>query len=163
MVTDPDALRDLRLQDEAATRRLAARLAACAVPGDVLALSGGLGAGKTSFSRGFLRARAGDPDLEVPSPTFTLVQVYDLPGGPVWHLDLYRLRQPEEIWELGFEEALDQAILLIEWPERIAGLLPRPRLDIGLSLDPGDPEARHVRLTAGPGWVDRLDRIARDA
>jgi tRNA threonylcarbamoyl adenosine modification protein YjeE len=163
MVTDLHTMRDLRLKGEAATLRLAIALASCVEPGDILALSGGLGSGKTSLARGFLRARAGDPDLEVPSPTFTLVQIYDLTSGSVWHLDLYRLKRPEEVWELGFEEALDQAILLIEWPERIAGLLPRARLDITFTLDPDDPESRHVRLTAGPGWVGRLDGILRDA
>ena len=96
-----DESRRIALADEAATARLAARLAALARPGDVLALSGGLGAGKTVFARAFLRARAGDRALEVPSPTFTLVQAYDLPGGAVWHLDLYRLSDPSEVWEIG--------------------------------------------------------------
>src|SRR6266704_6126905 len=86
------------LPDEAATAALAAGIAALARPGDVIALKGELGAGKTSFARAFIRARGGVE--AVPSPTFTLVQVYELPGGPIWHIDLYRLRDPEEAWEL---------------------------------------------------------------
>jgi tRNA threonylcarbamoyl adenosine modification protein YjeE len=101
MTEIPDPTRRFDLVDETATVRLAWHVAMLARPGDVLALHGGLGSGKTSFARAFLRARAGDPLLEVPSPTFTLVQVYDLPGGAIWHLDLYRLAAPEEVWELG--------------------------------------------------------------
>src|SRR5438132_8708462 len=96
------------LPDEAATAALAARIAALARPGDVIALAGELGAGKTSFARAFIRARTGrDGEVaeEVPSPTFTLVQVYELADATIWHFDGYRLCDPEEAWELGIEDA----------------------------------------------------------
>jgi tRNA threonylcarbamoyl adenosine modification protein YjeE len=159
MTDDSDSIRRFDLADEAATIRLAWRLARLARPGDVLALGGGLGSGKTAFARAFLRARAGDPHLEVPSPTFTLVQVYDLPDGRVWHLDLYRLEAPEEAWELGIEEAFADAIVLIEWPERLGALLPVEHLAIAFAPGP-DPHARRATLTASPGWRARLAALA---
>jgi tRNA threonylcarbamoyladenosine biosynthesis protein TsaE len=128
----------------------------------VIALAGGLGVGKTSFARAFLRARAGDESLEVPSPTFTLVQIYDLPGGPVWHLDLYRLKRPEEAWELGIEEAFDSAILLIEWPENLGGLLPEAHLEIGLAMGVATG-GRIATLRWSPGWQDRVKAMCGDA
>jgi tRNA threonylcarbamoyl adenosine modification protein YjeE len=118
------------LGDEKATAALAARLAALARPGDLIALSGDLGAGKTSFARAFIGARGGGES--VPSPTFTLVQTYDLPGGAVWHFDLYRLRVAEEAWELGIEDAFESGISLIEWPEWLGALLPGRRLVVAL-------------------------------
>ena len=158
MTEIPDPTRRFDLVDETATVRLAWHVAMLARPGDVLALHGGLGSGKTSFARAFLRARAGDPLLEVPSPTFTLVQVYDLPGGAIWHLDLYRLAAPEEVWELGIEEAYGDAILLIEWAERLGALLPAERLDV--EFVPGDaPQARIAQLTPSSAWRDRIATI----
>jgi tRNA threonylcarbamoyladenosine biosynthesis protein TsaE len=147
------------LPDESATSALAARLAAVAVPGDVIALSGELGAGKTSFARAFIRARGGSE--EVPSPTFTLVQLYDLPGGPIWHFDLYRLRDAEEVWELGIEDAFRDGISLIEWPERIGPLLPAWRLGIALEFGPA-PDARSAVLSAGDEWSARVADIAAE-
>ena len=126
---------DHALADETATERLAARLAGLARPGDVVTLSGALGAGKTSLARAFIRARARLPDLDVPSPTFALVQHYDLADGAVWHLDLYRLNRPEELRELGLEEA-GQDITLVEWPDRMGAHPPAERLDIALA--PGE-------------------------
>ncbi len=149
---------DLVLPDEAATAAVAAELAALARAGDVLALAGDLGAGKTALARAFVRARAGR-DLEVPSPTFTLVQTYDAPGGVVWHFDLYRLTAPEEAVELGLEEALADGICLIEWPERLGALLPGHRLWLTLSLI--DAERRRLAVEPGPGWADRRDDLAR--
>lgn len=151
----------LDLPDEVATARLATRLASHACQGDVIALVGGLGAGKTSLAREFLRARAGDPRLEVPSPTFTLVQPYDLPGGAVWHFDLYRLKRPEEAWELGIEEAFGHVIALIEWPENLGELLPAERLTVELA--PGrSPASRYAMLRASPSWIGRLASLAAD-
>ena len=143
------------LADEAATVALARRLAAVVRPHDVLALSGPLGAGKTAFARGFIRALAG-PDEVVPSPSFTLVETYDTPLGAVWHLDLYRLATPSEVWELGFEEALQGLAVLIEWPERLGPLLPARRLDLDLAEGP-TPDSRVARLAArgGSGWLAR--------
>jgi len=144
------------LADEAATAALGVRLAAVARPRDVLLLHGDLGMGKTALARGFVRAAAPETD-EVPSPTFTLVQTYPRARGTVWHFDLYRLKDPDEIWELGFEDALVDGILLIEWPDRLGGLAPRDRLDLTLSLG-GTPEARRATLvSAGTStWLDRI-------
>lgn len=154
--------RDFDLPDVAATDALARQLAALSRAGDVIALHGDLGAGKTTFARAFIAAR-GDGAVEVPSPTFTLVQVYDLPAGAVWHFDLYRLKTPEEVWELGFEEALASAILLIEWPERLGSLLPDERLDLTLAAGRG-PAARTARLSAsGASWAARLASLTADA
>jgi tRNA threonylcarbamoyladenosine biosynthesis protein TsaE len=145
------------LVDEAATGALAARIAAAARPGDVIALAGPLGAGKTAFARAFIQARGGIG--EVPSPTFTLVQVYDLPGGAVWHFDLYRLRVPDEVWELGIEDAFRDGISLIEWPDRMGSCLPAGRLHIALDFA-GAEAARRAVLTGGGDWPARLGEIA---
>jgi tRNA threonylcarbamoyladenosine biosynthesis protein TsaE len=147
----------IELPDEDATAVLAARLAALAVPGDALALSGELGAGKTSFARAFIRARGGDET--VPSPTFTLVQLYELPGGAIWHFDLYRLRHAEEAWELGIEDAFRDGISLIEWPERLGALLPARRLDIALDFT-ANPAARRAVLSGDTSWAARLAGVA---
>jgi tRNA threonylcarbamoyladenosine biosynthesis protein TsaE len=145
------------LPDESATSVLAVRLAAVALPGEVIALSGELGAGKTSFARAFIRARGGCED--VPSPTFTLVQLYELPSGTIWHFDLYRLRHADEAWELGIEDAFRDGISLIEWPERIGALLPARRLGIALEFGPA-PEARRAILSASDEWSARVADIA---
>jgi tRNA threonylcarbamoyladenosine biosynthesis protein TsaE len=115
----------MSLADEAATEQLGVMLAQRLKPGDVVGLMGPLGSGKTTLARAILRAAAGDPDLIVPSPTFTLVEVYDTPAGTYWHFDLYRLETAEQIFELGWEESLAEGIVLIEWPERLGNLLPR--------------------------------------
>ena len=113
------------LHDLAATETLAQRLARLARPGDALLLSGPLGAGKSALARAFLRALLGDPALEVPSPSYTLVQSYAVPGGgQAHHFDLYRLGGAEEVLELGWEEALE-GIVLVEWPERLGALAPK--------------------------------------
>lgn len=139
----------LTLASEKDTVALGAALAAAARRGDVIALRGPLGAGKTTLARGFIQKIVGS-DEEVVSPTFTLVQVYDTAGVPIWHFDLYRLDKPEDAWELGFEEALATGISVIEWPERLGALLPAARLDVVLSSK-GDK--RQAELS---GWTDRL-------
>ena len=121
----------ITLASESDTLALGAALAAPARRGHVIALSGPLGAGKTTLARGFIAAR-GDTE-EVVSPTFTLVQVYEALEMPIWHFDLYRLEKPEDAYELGLEEALAGAITLIEWPERLGSFLPASRLDVTLS------------------------------
>ena len=145
------------LPDEQATAALAARIAALARPGDVIALSGDLGAGKTAFARAFIRARGSGE--AVPSPTFTLVQVYDAGETSVWHFDAYRLRDPEEVWELGIEDAFRDGISLIEWPERLGDLVPPHRLEIMLSPGPV-PTARRAVLDPAGDWAERLAGIA---
>jgi tRNA threonylcarbamoyladenosine biosynthesis protein TsaE len=138
------------LADEAATARLAAEVAARARAGDVIALAGPLGAGKTAFARAFIRALGGTE--EVPSPTFTLVQTYPL-TATVWHFDLFRLEAPAEAWELGIEEAFADGISLIEWPERLGALLPEDRLEVILSFaEPG----RRARLVGRGSWAGRV-------
>ena len=145
------------LPDEAATAALAARIAAQVVPGDIIALRGDLGAGKTSFARAFIRA-CGDAHEEVPSPTFTLVQIYQSDAVAIWHFDLYRLDGAEEAWELGIEEAFASGVSLIEWPERLASLLPQRHLEI--TLDFGDrPNARRASLAGDAGWRTRLIEV----
>jgi tRNA threonylcarbamoyladenosine biosynthesis protein TsaE len=123
------------LPDEAATERLGAALAKRLRPRDVVALQGGLGVGKTTLARAILRAASGDPALIVPSPTFTLVEIYDTPAGVFWHFDLYRLEEPEQVFELGWEEARADGMALVEWAERLGALLPRERLTVTLAME----------------------------
>jgi tRNA threonylcarbamoyladenosine biosynthesis protein TsaE len=145
------------LSDEDSTCRLGRALAVLARPGEVIALWGGLGAGKSTLARAFIRALAG-PDEEVPSPTFTLVQIYDVPAGRVWHFDLYRLERPDDALELDIEDAFADGIVLIEWPERLGPLLPSARLD--LRLEEGAAEgARLARLVATGPWADRIGEL----
>jgi tRNA threonylcarbamoyladenosine biosynthesis protein TsaE len=145
----------LELPDLPATQALAGRLAPSARAGDLLALKGDLGAGKTAFARAFIRARGSSE--EVPSPTFTLVQTYELPDVPVWHFDLYRLKGPEEVEELGWDEARAGAITLVEWPERLGFLLPADRLDI--ELQQSGESARTARLSGFGHWRERLQTV----
>jgi len=152
--------RTLTLTDEAATERLAVALAPALVPGDVVALAGDLGAGKTVLARALIRALTGDPDEEVPSPTFTLVQSYDSGSGTIWHFDLYRLGGPDEVVELGWDEAA-AGIALVEWPERLGPLLPATRLDVTLSL--AGAEARRAILTGHGDWIARLAGLSLEA
>lgn len=144
------------LQDAAASESLGARLAPLLRARDVVALQGDLGAGKTTLARGLLRALAGAPDMEVPSPTFTLVEVYEFSALAVWHFDLYRLKRPEDAWELGLEQALGEAVSLIEWPERLADLIPAERLEIHLAMDGG---GRRADLAGSAGWAARLEAL----
>ncbi|RAU23145.1 tRNA (adenosine(37)-N6)-threonylcarbamoyltransferase complex ATPase subunit type 1 TsaE [Paramagnetospirillum kuznetsovii] len=144
----------MNLPDEAATKQLGQKLAALARPGDVIALWGTLGTGKSTLARAFIRALT-SPDEEVPSPTFTLVQQYESEAGLIWHFDLYRLEMPDDALELDIEEAFAEGISLIEWPEQLGRHLPKRRLD--LRLETGDAEGeRRVTLTAHGSWADRL-------
>jgi tRNA threonylcarbamoyladenosine biosynthesis protein TsaE len=129
------------LPDENATGKLGAALAKRLRRGDVVALQGDLGAGKTTLARAILRAACGDPALVVPSPTFTLVEVYDAPVASFWHFDLYRLEEPEQVYELGWEEARADGIVLIEWPQRLGHLLPQDGLTVTLSIENGGRRA----------------------
>jgi tRNA threonylcarbamoyl adenosine modification protein YjeE len=149
---------ELTLPDLAATRRLAARLAAVLRPGDLVGLEGDLGAGKSELARAVVRALAG-AEIEVPSPSFTLVQHYDLPAFPLVHADLYRLSDADEVRELGLDEALETGAVLVEWPERAGDLLPADRLTVRLAVA-GDTESHTAAIRAGPGWRDRLADLA---
>lgn len=154
----PSAQRRLTLTDERATAALARRIAGFARPGDVIALTGDLGSGKTAFARAFIG------EAEVPSPTFTLVQIYERPsdnsGVRIWHFDLYRLAKASEAVELDIEDAFAEGISLIEWPERLGSLLPAERLDVALEFLP-DPQARRATLTGRGRWAGLLDRVAQ--
>jgi tRNA threonylcarbamoyladenosine biosynthesis protein TsaE len=141
----------LSLHDESATERLGTALAGKLRARDVVALEGGLGAGKTTLARAILRAASGDPGLIVPSPTFTLVEVYDTPQGAFWHFDLYRLEAPEQVFELGWEEARADGIALVEWPARLGSLLPRKHLAVTLIIE-GDE--RRATLDGEARFVD---------
>ncbi|WP_029010687.1 tRNA (adenosine(37)-N6)-threonylcarbamoyltransferase complex ATPase subunit type 1 TsaE [Azospirillum halopraeferens] len=153
--TPTDTVRHtLDLPDEAATAALARRLAPRLRPGDVLALRGDLGAGKTAFARAMIRALLDDADAEVPSPTFTLVQVYDTPALAVWHFDLYRLSGPDEVEELGWDEAAG-GVALVEWPDRLGPLLPADRLELTLSAGPA-PGSRRAELAGFGAAAARL-------
>ncbi|KRA65811.1 tRNA threonylcarbamoyladenosine biosynthesis protein TsaE [Caulobacter sp. Root655] len=139
---------EVSLPDEAATQRLGLALSRALRPGDAVCLTGPLGAGKSTLARAMVRALT-TPDEEVPSPTFTLVQFYDGPDFPVAHFDLYRVTDPDEAYEIGLEEALEDGAALIEWPQRLQGRLPANRLDIDITPIAGeDGEARRAVLTA---------------
>ncbi|MEL6826856.1 MAG: tRNA (adenosine(37)-N6)-threonylcarbamoyltransferase complex ATPase subunit type 1 TsaE [Pseudomonadota bacterium] len=140
------------LPDLAATTRLAARLAPIVRAGDVIALQGGLGAGKTTFARALISSLMGQA-TEVPSPTYTLVQTYDGPDFPIFHFDLYRLDDPQDVFELGWDET-HIGLALMEWPDRAGGHLPAWRLDLSLEMI-GD--IRVARLEpCGEDWQTRL-------
>ena len=141
------------LPDLAATEALAARVAALARPGDAILLAGPLGAGKTAFARAFLRAATADRRLDVPSPSFTLVQSYDTNIGAVHHFDLWRLDGPRALAELGWDEARAD-IVLVEWPDRLGPQAPADALSIAVALRDG--EVRHATLS---GWPDRIGRL----
>ncbi len=132
---------------EAATGAFAAEVATRLRPGDVVLMEGDLGAGKTAFTRALIRSITGDPETLVPSPTFTLVQTYDTSAAPIWHFDLYRLKDPDEIFELGWEDARAGGLSIIEWPERLGSLLPKQALTITLNPVSGQPHTRIITLT----------------
>ncbi|MEA2866096.1 MAG: N-acetylmuramate 1-kinase [Bradyrhizobium sp.] len=174
----------IALANETATAHLMADLALLVGPGDVITLSGDLGAGKTAAARAMIRYLAGDDALEVPSPTFTLAQTYDLPPFPLIHADLYRVNAAAELEEIGLSPLPEGVVALIEWPERAPDALPADRIDIALSHRPalgssaraaeisgyGKAAAQVARLKAlrqfltDAGYADaRRQRMAGDA
>lgn len=146
------APRPVLLADLAATKALATRLAPLLHRGDVLALRGALGAGKTTFSQ-FLLQALGVTEA-ITSPTFTLVQVYETPRFPVYHFDWYRLKTPNEVEELGFDEALGAGLCVIEWPEKAESYVPRDSLSLRFALE--SDGSRRVRVEADVAWAARL-------
>lgn len=149
-MTDPDTL-TLDLPTEADTARLGEDLARVAKRGDCILLEGPIGAGKSTLARAFIRARLGQGE-DVPSPTFTLVQVYDAGAVEIWHADLYRLTHPDEVWELGLDAAFDSAICLVEWPDRLGRHQPAGALHVRLEAA-GD--GRRAVLSGGRGGLHR--------
>lgn len=159
--TAPDAW-SVALSGPDETRRFAERCAALCRPTDVVALGGDLGAGKTTFARAFVNAvahRNGAPEEDVPSPTFTLVQIYEFGRESVYHFDLYRIEDAEEVTELGLDEAFADGITLIEWPERLGGFMPADRLDLHFAFGPGEQD-RVCTITGRGGWTDRAAELA---
>jgi tRNA threonylcarbamoyladenosine biosynthesis protein TsaE len=140
-----------------ATKSFAARIAKLSRPGDTIALQGPLGAGKTAFARFFIAALAeaeGRAVEEVPSPTFTLVQTYELARFTVHHFDLYRIDDPSEALELGLDDALADGIALIEWPEKLGPYLPVDRFHIALAHTAA-PDVRMAQIDALGSWRER--------
>jgi tRNA threonylcarbamoyladenosine biosynthesis protein TsaE len=142
---------DVRLGGEADTARLGAAIGRELKAGEAVCLIGPLGAGKSTLARGLIRQLAGAA-IEAPSPTFTLVQTYETPRLTVSHFDLYRLDSAEEVFELGFDEALDGGAVVVEWPDRLGRYLPADRLDVELTFD---GESRRARLTPRGAWEGR--------
>jgi tRNA threonylcarbamoyl adenosine modification protein YjeE len=161
-MTEPSTF-SAALANETATAHLMADLALLIGPGDVITLSGDLGAGKTAAARAMIRYLAGDETLEVPSPTFTLVQGYDLPPFPLVHADLYRVNDPAELEEIGLPSLPDGTVALIEWPERAPGALPADRIDIALSHRPALGSTARAAVITGYGkaaaQVERLQEL----
>ena len=157
----------LPLGSAAETEAFGSRLAEALEPGDFLALSGPLGAGKSHLVRAIVRSLLHDPRAEVPSPSYTLVNIYDGPAGEIWHADLYRIGGADEAAELGLLEALNHAVLLVEWPSRLGPLLPERRLDITLAVGEDAAEGAEDRaprraeiMARGPGWDRALASVA---
>lgn len=149
----------ISLPDPEATEALGLWLADHLGPGDTILLEGPIGAGKTHFARSLIQAKLAREGRyeDIPSPTFTLVQVYELDGAEIWHADLYRLGHPQEVIELGLDEAFSAAICLIEWPDRLGDLTPKSALTLALSADGegrratlSGPSARLAQLGAPP-------------
>jgi len=146
-----------QLESEAFAEALAGSLGA----GDMIALEGGLGAGKTTLARALIRALLGNSDAEVPSPTFTLIQTYNAEKFEIWHADLYRLGDEEEVYELGLDEARMHSLCLIEWPDRMPASWQADALKVTLVDVPGADEARVIQLVGGEEWQDRLQWLGQ--
>jgi len=132
----------VKLADEAETLALGGKLIEQLKLGHVVTLTGDLGAGKTTLVRGMIQSVLGD--IEVPSPTYTLVQTYDMPNFELWHCDMYRLEQPDDGYELGLMDAFEDAVCLIEWPDKLGSLIPEEALAIDIQFE---GEGRKVTLT----------------
>jgi len=151
--------RSILLEDQNATRALGLRLAKALKAGDVVCLQGDLGAGKTTLARSVIAAIC-DVD-DAPSPTYTIIQTYETSDDiPLWHVDLYRIEESGELEQLGLEDAFDEAISLIEWPERLGAGVPENRLEVSLiTPDDGLDTSRQARITGFGEWESRVDDI----
>lgn len=157
----PMSALDFELSSPDETAALAAKIGPLLKPGDVLLLEGEIGAGKTHFARALIQAMLPVQE-DVPSPTFTLVQIYDTQKGEIWHADLYRLSQGDEIIELGLAEAFEDAICLVEWPERLAALTPNSSLLLRFRIAGGSTRRLTLSWT-DPDWTARLSEIAHES
>lgn len=149
----------IQTTSENQTIDFADRMSIFLAPQDVLFLSGPLGSGKSVFSRALIRKLSQSPDLTVPSPTFTLIQTYDAKICPLWHFDLYRIKTPEEIYEIGWEDALYDGISLVEWAEKMEDLAPPNRLEINFEPSKQNEQIRTLTLTPYGSWIERLKSI----
>jgi len=157
-------LRTINCTCQAALEAVAVKLSDFALAGDVFALTGDLGAGKTTFSRAFIRAILSDPTTEVPSPTFTLVQHYEAEEFDIFHTDLYRLKDPDEVYDLGLDDERTQAVMLVEWPDRMPDDWWQGALEISLKrpkeAQAGEDEARTIHLRGQQAlWQNRLSGL----
>jgi len=152
----PTESRTLLTRTEPETAALAIALAPCLRMTDRVGLTGPLGAGKSVIARALIRTLTGEPSLDVPSPTYTLVERYDAEIGPVYHFDAYRLETPSEIWEAGLEDALETGITLIEWVDRVRSLLPADTVSVTVAPQNRTGEgARQITVTASHDWWQR--------
>lgn len=153
-----DFSRTLSLNSPSETQALAIQMSTALSHGDVLLLEGPIGAGKTHFARSLIQSLL--PVLEdVPSPTFTLVQVYDGLSSEIWHADLYRLSAPDEVVELGLTDAFEDAICLVEWPDRLADLAPENALTLRFEISPQEERRVLTLSSASVHWADKLAAI----
>lgn len=155
-------IKEFYLDDIGATRVLAREIAPLFRTGDIITLVGNLGAGKTELCRAIIHALGYEED--VPSPTFSLLQIYEPPLNDtktpaVWHTDLYRLEDPEDVFELGLEDGYDSAITLIEWPDRMGDLLPSEHLQLELSMAAIEG-SREIKIKGGKSWNERLKELS---
>ena len=157
MVEEFQAIAQFNAQSEAETGDIACALAPFLRIGDIVALDGTLGAGKTAFTRSLINALPGDPE-DVPSPTFTLVQTYERGELEIWHFDLYRLEAPEDAFELGIDDAFADALSIIEWPGNLGGLLPPAHLHVTISQTE-DENTRKIAFEGNKDWMARLSDL----
>jgi tRNA threonylcarbamoyladenosine biosynthesis protein TsaE len=148
-------LKTYPLSSQEDTKILALALAKITQKGDIFLLKGDLGAGKTTFARFFIRHFLGN-DMEIPSPTFTLVQTYLTPQFLIWHFDLYRIEDEADLWELGLEEALSSGVSFIEWPERLGAHKPARCIILRFEMQ---GENRRVTLETFGYWEAPLDDL----
>ena len=146
------AIKTFEVLEEAETDQLATQISQLLRTGDTILLEGDIGAGKTAFCRALIKAQCG-PATDVPSPTFTIVQTYDANDFEIWHCDLYRLGGPDDILELGLDAAFEDAVVLVEWPDRLGDLKPSDALELSISLV-GD--YRRFSFSGSAKWAKRL-------
>jgi len=160
MSENRDVFLRISVDSEAETADVARALSARLAVGDVVLLNGTLGAGKTAFSRALIRAVMDDPALIVASPTFTFSQIYEGAGMLVTHFDLYRMGEPEEVFDLGWDDALTDGVTLVEWPDKLGALAPDGALSITIDLVEHSPNARTLSISGDAEWQARLAGVS---